>query len=84
MEKPKLYKACFKFTQEGNYNGTTQDIEELSIHCENSGDGFFFVLETETGWSVDDVKELQELFAKVENSLAQLENKSLETNSEKQ
>jgi hypothetical protein len=84
MEKPKLYKACFEFTQEGNYNGTTQDIEELSIHCENSGDGFFFVLETETGWSVDDVKELQELFAKVENSLAQLENKSLETNIEKQ
>jgi hypothetical protein len=75
MEKPKLYKACFEFTQEGNYNGTTQAIEDLSISCENCGDGFFFVLETETGWSIDDIEELKELFAKVKNSLAQLEEK---------
>ena len=75
MEKPKLYKACFEFTQEGNYNGTTQAIEDLSISCENCGDGFFFVLETETGWSIDGMEELQELFAKVKNSLEQLENK---------
>jgi len=35
----------------------------------------FFVLETETGWSIDDIEELKELFAKVKNPLEQLENK---------
>jgi hypothetical protein len=75
MEKPNLYKAKLEFTQEGNYNGTTQNVEELSITCESCGDGFFFVLETETGWSVYDIEELQELFAKVKKSLEQLENK---------
>ena len=73
MEKPQLYKANFEFTQQGNSNGTTQEIETLSINCESVGTHeFFFVLKSDSGWSIDDVKELQELFKKIENCLAQL------------
>jgi hypothetical protein len=76
MEKPILYKANFEFTQQGNSNGTTQEIESLSIDCESSGTAeFFFVLKSDSGWSIDDVKELQELFLRVENCLVELQNK---------
>ena len=57
MEKPILYKANFEFTQQGNSNGTTQEIETLSIDCESAGTAeFFFVLKSDSGWSIDDVK----------------------------
>jgi hypothetical protein len=76
MEKPQLYKANFEFTQEGNHNGTTEEIESLLIDCESSGtDEFFYVLRSDKGWSIDDVGELQELFLKIEKSLEQLKNK---------
>jgi hypothetical protein len=76
MEKPELYKANFEFTQQGNSNGTTQKYESLLIDCESSGtDEFFFVLKSDSGWSIDNVKELQELFLRIENCLVQLKNK---------
>ena len=76
MEKLILYKANFEFTQQENSNDTTEEIETLSIDCESVGTHeFFFVLKTDSGWSIDDVKELQELFLRIENCLAQLQNK---------
>ena len=70
MEKPILNSASFKFSQEGNCNGTTDEYEELDISYESdlgldNTDGGFFVLRTE-GWSIDGVEELQKLFDRIE------------------
>ena len=63
--KPELSKASFVFTQEGNTEGTTSDIEEITIDYEVIADeGGFFVLRTQ-GWSVDSVEELEELFNRI-------------------
>ena len=68
--KPKLLKCSFTFDQEGNSNGTTDEIETLTIECEASlgidnDEGCFYVLKTE-GWSIDNVNELQELFDRIQ------------------
>lgn len=68
-EKPKLEKCSFTFSQEGNTNGTTDDIETLTIECDSSlgidnDGGCFYVLKTE-GWSINNVNELQELFDRI-------------------
>jgi hypothetical protein len=68
--KPKLLKCSFTFDQEGNGNGTTDEIEILTIECEASlgidnDKGCFYVLKTE-GWSIDNVNELQELFDRIQ------------------
>mgnify|MGYP000333138871 CR=1 FL=1 len=69
MEKPNLHSASFKFSQEGNTNGTTSEYEDLDISFESSlgldfdGDGFY-VLRTE-GWSVDGGEDLQELYDRI-------------------
>ena len=68
-EKPKLEKCSFTFNQEGNTNGTTDDIETLTIECDSSlgidnDGGCFYVLKTE-GWSIDSVNDLQELFDRI-------------------
>ena len=63
--KPELNKASFHFTQRGNTEGTTSDIEEITIDYEVVADeGGFFVLRTE-GWSVDSVEELSELLDRI-------------------
>lgn len=69
--KPKLEKASFVFSQEGNCNGSTDSIEILNIECDSSlgidNDGScFYVLKTETGWSIDGVHDLQDLFDRIE------------------
>jgi hypothetical protein len=66
----KLEKASFEFTQEGNCNGSTDDVEILTIECESSlgidNDGAcFYILKTETGWSIDNVQDLQKLFDRI-------------------
>jgi len=68
--KPKLIKCSFTFDQEGNGNGTTNDIETLIIECEASlgidnDEGCFYVLKAD-GWSIDNVNELQELFDRIQ------------------
>jgi hypothetical protein len=76
MSKPKLFECSFTFTQEGNCNGSTQDLEQLTINCESSlgidedeGEQYYFVLKTDTGWSVDSVDELKELLDRIEKSI---------------
>jgi hypothetical protein len=73
IDKPKLIKCCFTFDQEGNGNGTTEEIETLTIECESSlgidnDEGCFYVLRTE-GWSIDSVKDLQELFDRIHKAI---------------
>jgi hypothetical protein len=78
-DKPKLEKCSFTFDQEGNCNGTTDEIETLSIECESSlgidnDEGCFYVLRTE-GWSIDSVKDLQELFYRINKAIIKGGNK---------
>ena len=68
-DKPKLEKCSFSFGQEGNINGSTDELEELTIECESSlgidnDEGCFYVLKT-NGWSIDNVNDLQELFDRI-------------------
>ena len=70
--KPKLEKMSFTFSQEGNCVGSTDTVEELIIECESSlgvdtDKGCFFVLKTETGWSIDNENDLKILFDRIKN-----------------
>lgn len=66
----KLEKASFEFSQEGNCINGTDHIEILTIECESSlgidnDGGCFYVLKSETGWSIDNVQDLQKLFDRI-------------------
>lgn len=66
----KLEKASFEFSQEGNCINGSDAIEILTIECESSlgidnDEGCFYVLKSETGWSIDNVGELQKLLDRV-------------------
>lgn len=71
--KPILIEASFKFIQEPNTNGTTgKNDEELEITMDSvcSGldvDGGFYVLRTDTGWSINDVSDIESLFEQIKN-----------------
>jgi hypothetical protein len=80
MEKPKLERCVFEFSQEGNTNGTTGDYEDLTISCESSlgidnDGGCFYVLKSESGWSIDNVNDLQELFDRLQTVIKSKEDK---------
>jgi hypothetical protein len=80
MEKPKLERCVFEFSQEGNTNGTTGDYEDLTISCESSlgidnDGGCFYVLKSESGWSIDNVNDLQELFDRIQTVIKSKEDK---------
>lgn len=66
MEKPWLNKITYEFTQEGNTDGTTEDIEELIVEVESGvgsivEHGGYMVLKSSTGWSINDIGELTDL-----------------------
>ena len=70
----KLDRCSFTFSQEGNCRGTTDEYEELIIECESSlgidnDEGCFYVLRTNTGWSIDSVDELQKLFNRIQKAI---------------
>jgi hypothetical protein len=69
-EKPSLMKCSFTFEQESNCNGSTGDYENLTIECESSlgidfDKGCYYVLKSDTGWSIDNVNDLQILFDRI-------------------
>lgn len=77
-DKPTLEKCSFTFVQEGNCNGTTDKYEELTIECESSlgidnDGGCYYVLKTETGWSIDSVGNLQDLLDRI-NQVIKVDN----------
>ena len=65
MNKPILTNIIYKFIQEGNTDGTTDETEELIVELEGAidilTDGAYMVLRTSTGWSINDKEELIEL-----------------------
>ena len=65
---PKLEKATFEFSQEGNYEDKL-DVELLEIQCKASlgiddEGGLFYVIRTEQ-WSFDSLDELQKLIDRI-------------------
>ena len=69
-ENLKLVNCSFTFSQEGNCNGTTDEFEELVIECESSlgidnDEGCYYVLKTSTGWSIDNINDLQTMFDRI-------------------
>ncbi len=59
-EKASLFKASFEFTQDGNTDGTTDTYEDLTIECESiDSTGCYYVLKTNSGWSINDIDELK-------------------------
>ena len=72
MEKPEINRVRVEFCQEGNTIGTTTPYEDIEISLEfQSGedDGSFYVIKTESGWSIDDVQDLKELFKRCKKIL---------------
>jgi hypothetical protein len=68
MENPLLQYVKFYFTQEGNTDGTTDDVEELIVEVEGLdilGDGGYIVLRTSTGWSINEREDLNYIFEQV-------------------
>jgi hypothetical protein len=71
-DKPVMHRASFEFYQEGNTDGTTDDTEELKVECMGIGDlseGCYYVLRTQTGWSVDSPEELKQLLERVDKMM---------------
>jgi len=67
---PKLIECSFMFEQDGNGNGTTSDLETLTIDCHaplgiDNDNGCFYVLKTE-GWSIDTIEELKVLIERID------------------
>ena len=70
---PELYGASFKFSQEGNTLGTTEEVEGLELRLEfqlgeKYQDGAFYVIKTD-GWSFDNLDEIQALINRAEKVL---------------
>lgn len=68
MENPLLQYVKFYFTQEGNTDGTTSDVEELIVEVEGLDilkDGGYIVLRTSTGWSINEIEDLNYIFEQV-------------------
>ena len=71
--KPILERATFEFSQEANGLSHPDDVEFLKIECESSlgidrDEGCFYVLKTEQ-WSINDEKDLKELFDRIQNAI---------------
>lgn len=61
-----LSEVNFRFVQDGNTNGTTEEVEVINITMEaplyiNKEDGAFITIKTETGWSINSPEELNDM-----------------------
>lgn len=63
------------FVKDGNTLGTTSEPETLTVCIEThdlfsvsdgdeKGDAFFYVIKSETGWSLDSIEDLSSLFTR--------------------
>lgn len=74
LDREFLDKVIFEFTQKGNTDGTTEDTEFLTIEMQSCLESLtkqpgYLVLRTETGWSINDPKELDDIINYVKNVL---------------
>jgi hypothetical protein len=63
--------ATFRFSQDGNTLGTTEDWESLEIRFETQlpGEEPFIVIKSESGWSLGSLNELVELVDKCRKAI---------------
>ena len=84
MEGISLHRVVCEFSQDGNTDGTTSEVEELTIDCESlwmntkktAGD-CYFVLRTD-GWSINDASEIESLISVVQSGLRVIQEELLE------
>ena len=75
MKNGFLEEVTYRFTKEGNTNGSTAEIEELIITVEsvteavNDGGGFM-TIKTSTGWSIEDPQDFMELLEIVKRGVS--------------
>lgn len=77
MDRAFLEKVTFEFSQEGNTDGTTgtpesEGWEILTVEVQSGlksiqDEGGYLVLRTQTGWSINEPKELEQLLSYVKN-----------------
>jgi len=87
MSKLDFDRAEFQFSQDGNTLGSTESYESITISLETQlpGERPFIVVKSETGWSLDDPKELTNLIDACLNAYKNLpvatgeENEQIET-----
>lgn len=69
MPEIKVNKITIELSQDANYNTESHSIEILEIIVDSStfveDKDYFIVLKSETGWSVDGINEVQDLFSKI-------------------
>ena len=70
--KPTLHEAIFKFYQDGNTNGSTAETEEIEITIESVIDsldkiGGFYTIRSTTGFSINDISDLEDMFDQIKN-----------------
>jgi len=73
QEKPILEEANFKFTQDSNCLGDSDDFETIEINVRSSlgidrDDGVFYELKTDL-WSINSDADLRELFDRIGKSI---------------
>jgi hypothetical protein len=64
IKRPEIFNISINFSQRGNTMGTTDGYEDLNLKLEfpaGEKDGAFYVLKTESGWSIDDKEDIQKL-----------------------
>ena len=71
-EKAILTEVKFTFIQDGNTNGTTENDESLEVTMESvigslDEEKGFYVLRTTTGWSINDINDLELIFNQMKN-----------------
>lgn len=81
-DKPELMNAKFLYTQDGNTDGTTAEIEGLEVEIEGlwmSDDVTgYVVIRTDTGWSLDDPIELFNLLNDAQKSVKKMKEREHE------
>jgi len=69
-----LDRIVYSFSQEGNTLGTTDEVEELTITVEAPlgdirNDGGFLVIQTSTGWSINEPHDLLDILNTVRRGI---------------
>jgi hypothetical protein len=70
-DKPAFEKRSIVFYQKGNLNGSTKKIEALTVkyetYLDESGEeNSYYVFKSETGWTVYNIANLQEILDTVD------------------
>ena len=74
-----ISKLSISFMQDGNTLGTTNKCESITLDLEfqlGVEDGPFYVFKTDTGWSIDNVDDIQNLLDIADAALDEIKKKN--------